>query len=82
MLLHPTLDKLQALGLSGMSRALQEQLQVPECDQLPFAERLGLLVDREVTEPANRRLQNGLWNEERRNLEISGRFRRAPKCGS
>jgi DNA replication protein DnaC len=57
MLLHPTLDKLQALGLSGMLRALQEQLQTPECDQLPFEERLGLLVDREATERDNRRTQ-------------------------
>jgi DNA replication protein DnaC len=56
MLRHPTLEKLQALNLIGMFRALQEQLQMPECAQLSFEERLGLLVDREVTERENRRL--------------------------
>ncbi|HXM70782.1 MAG TPA: AAA family ATPase, partial [Thermoanaerobaculia bacterium] len=28
MLTHPTLDKLQALRLTGMARALEEQLQM------------------------------------------------------
>lgn len=56
MLLHPTLEKLQALNLTGMCRALQEQLQMPECAQLSFEERLGLLVDRETTERENRKL--------------------------
>jgi DNA replication protein DnaC len=56
MLLHPTLEKLQALNLTGMLRALQEQLRTPECGQLSFEERLGLLVDCEATERENRRL--------------------------
>lgn len=56
MLLHPTLEKLQALNLTGMFRGLQEQLQMPDCAQLSFEERLGLLVDRETTERENRRL--------------------------
>ena len=56
MLLHPTLEKLQALNLTGMVRALQEQLQTPECERLSFEERLGLLVDREATERENRKL--------------------------
>jgi DNA replication protein DnaC len=56
MLLHPTLEKLQALNLTGMLRALQEQLRTPACAQLCFEERLGLLVDSEATERENRRL--------------------------
>lgn len=56
MLRHPTLEKLQALNLTGMLRALQDQLQLPDCTQLSFEERLGLLVDRESTERENRRL--------------------------
>src|SRR5581483_9357964 len=56
MLLHPTLEKLQALNLTGMLRALQEQLRTPECNQLSFEERLGMLVDCEATERENRRL--------------------------
>ena len=32
--------------------------------------------------PASRHPENGLWNEERRNLEIPSRFQQAAKCGS
>lgn len=60
MLTHPTLEKLRALNLVGMLRALQEQLQLPEYAHLSFEERLGLLVDREVTERQNRRLATRL----------------------
>ena len=57
MLHHPTLDKLQQLKLTGMRRALQDQAAMPEIAAIPFEERLGLLVDRELTERDNRRLQ-------------------------
>jgi DNA replication protein DnaC len=60
MLHHPTLEKLQALNLTGMLHALQEQLRTPECARLSFEERLGLLVDRETTEQENRRLARRL----------------------
>lgn len=60
MLPHPTLDKLSALRLSGMHKALQEQLALPDIDHLSFEERLGLLADRELTERENRRLQTRL----------------------
>ena len=56
MLNHPTLEKLQTLRLSGMLKALNEQQQMPEINSLGFEERLGLLIDREVTERENRRL--------------------------
>lgn len=57
MLHHPTLDKLQQLKLTGMRRALQDQAAMPEISAIPFEERLGLLVDRELTERDNRRMQ-------------------------
>ena len=60
MLNHPTLDKLQTLRLSGMLKALNEQQQMPEIDSLGFEERLGLLIDREMTERENRRLGSRL----------------------
>ena len=60
MLHHPTLDKLQQLRLTGMHKALREQLTLPEIDALSFEERLGLLVDRELTEREDRRLQTRL----------------------
>jgi DNA replication protein DnaC len=61
MLIHPTLEKLQALRLTGMIKALEEQLSRSEgLEELGFAERLGLLVDREMTERENRRLKTRL----------------------
>ena len=60
MLTHPTLDKLQTLRLTGMYQALIEQRQVPDMVALTFEERLGLLVDRELTERENRRLTTRL----------------------
>jgi DNA replication protein DnaC len=60
MLIHPTLEILQRLRLRGMYKALQEQLQLPETDALSFEERLGLLLEREVTERESRRLRTRL----------------------
>ena len=60
MLPHPIVEHLRELKLTGMLRAWQEQQQLPDTDSLTFEERFGLLVDREVTERANRRLQNHL----------------------
>jgi DNA replication protein DnaC len=60
MLHHPTLEKLQALRLMGMYKALIEQMNMPESETLGFEERLGLLVDREMTERQDRRLKTRL----------------------
>ena len=57
MLTHPILDQLLEMKLTGMHRALTEQLQMNDLDPMSFEERLGLLVDREATERADRRLQ-------------------------
>ena len=57
MLKHPVLNQLQELKLTSMFHAFQDQLQMTDLDQLSFDERFGLLVDRELTERANRRLQ-------------------------
>jgi len=56
VLTHPTLAKLEALRLFGMLRALNDQMQMPDCASLSFDERLGLLVDREATDRQNQRL--------------------------
>jgi hypothetical protein len=53
---HPTLAKLQALRLTGMSKALSAQMHLPESADRSFAERLGRLVARERTERRDRRL--------------------------
>jgi DNA replication protein DnaC len=60
MLLHPTLERLQQLRLTGMYQALQEQPQMPDLAALSFEERLGLLLEREVSERESRRLQSRL----------------------
>jgi DNA replication protein DnaC len=60
MLTHPTLNKLQALKFTGMAAALAEQMKMPDIAELAFEERLGLLVDRELTERENRRLTSRL----------------------
>jgi len=60
MLTHPTFEKLQALRLAGMARALEDQQRLPEIESLSFEERLGLLVDREMTDRENLRLKNRL----------------------
>jgi DNA replication protein DnaC len=60
MLTHPPLNKLQRLKLRGMREALREQMRMPEITELSFDERLGLLVDRELTHRDDRRLTNRL----------------------
>lgn len=64
MLTHPTLDKLDALRFTGMARALRSQLSDPASDpasgRLDFLERLGLLVDQEMTEREDKRLKSRL----------------------
>ena len=49
MLLHPTLEKLRALKLPGMARALEEQQSQRDIGSFTFEERLGLLLDHEST---------------------------------
>lgn len=56
MLTHPTQDRLTALGLTGMAKALEEQRRAPDFAALSFEERLALLVDREAIERENKRL--------------------------
>ncbi|MCP5347369.1 MAG: ATP-binding protein [Pseudomonadales bacterium] len=60
MLKHPTLEKLQALKFTGMATALVDQMTTPDIEELGFEERLGLLVDREMTERESRRLTSRL----------------------
>jgi DNA replication protein DnaC len=43
-----------------MARAFEDQQRLPEIDSLSFEERLGLLVEREMTERENRRMKTRL----------------------
>jgi DNA replication protein DnaC len=60
MLLQPLIKNLLALRLFAMARGLEDQQRLPEIDSLTFEERLGLLVDREMTDRDNRRLKTRL----------------------
>ena len=58
MLNHPTLDKLHSLKFIGMANAFAEQLNSTNIEALSFEERLGLLVDRELTVRDDRRMSS------------------------
>jgi hypothetical protein len=60
MLIHQTLDKLDQMSLGGMATALREQLEQSQYLELPFEDRLGLLVDREASWRESRRLTTRL----------------------
>ena len=60
MLSNATIDGLKALRLHAMAAALAEQNEQAGYAGLGFDERLGLLVDRELTDRASRRIQRSL----------------------
>ena len=60
MLIHPALEQLQALKLTGMMEALSEQLQDSTLSSLSFEERLGFLIERESSTRNNKLLQSRL----------------------
>jgi DNA replication protein DnaC len=60
MLIHPMLDKLQALRFFGMLSAFEEQMKMPDIEKLSFDERFGLLIDREMIDRQNRRFKTRL----------------------
>ncbi len=56
MLSNHTHERLVALGLAGMAKALDDQQRQPDVTALTFEQRLGLMIDRETTERENKRL--------------------------
>ena len=60
VLTNSTVDGLHSLRLPGMARGLLEQREHPDYDALGFEERLAMLVDRELTERQNRKLDRML----------------------
>lgn len=60
MLTEQTLDKMNAMKLSGMADALRQQLGAGEHAQLSFEDRLGLLIDGEWTAREQRKLTKRL----------------------
>jgi DNA replication protein DnaC len=70
MLIHPTVERLRSIGLSAMADALIEMQDMPEAADLPHAEWLGLLIDRESTARDNRRLSRRLQSAKLRQAAI------------
>jgi DNA replication protein DnaC len=60
MLTNQTIEGLYTLKLPAMAAGLAEQTSQASYQALSFEERLGLLVDRELTERENRRLERHL----------------------
>jgi DNA replication protein DnaC len=61
VLYEQTIDRLEALGLHAMAAGVAEQMSAPGTyDGLSFADRLGLLVDKEADARDSRRLANRL----------------------
>jgi DNA replication protein DnaC len=60
MLIHPTVERLRALGLTAMADAFIELQNAPDAGELSREDWLGLLVDREATSRENKRLARRL----------------------
>src|ERR1700749_1825741 len=55
MLIHPTVERLRALGLTAMADAFIELQNSPDAGELSREDWLGLLVDRAATSPEHTR---------------------------
>src|SRR5438132_13127327 len=60
MLIHPTVERLRALGLTAMADAFIELQNTPDAGELSREDWLGLLVEREATSRENKRLARRL----------------------
>ena len=50
MLKHPTIEKLNQMGMTGMVRAIQQQNEIQDAQSMSFEDRLALLIDAEFSE--------------------------------
>lgn len=60
MLIHPTIDKLEALGLAGMAAGPHDQMEGVHYLEISFEDRFGMLVDCETDRPHSHRLSTRL----------------------
>ena len=73
--MNPTIEGLSALKLPAMAAGLIEQQASAHYHGLSFDERLGLLVDKELTERESRRLERSL-----KAAKLRTNACRAPRC--
>jgi len=81
MLIEQTLEKMNAMKLSGMAHALREHLGSAEHAKLAFDERLGLLVDAEWLAREQRKLSKRLRAAKLRYAASSGDASNPATCG-
>ncbi len=60
MLTEPLITELKRLNLIGMAQALERQLHSPDAQRLGFEDRLGLMIQHEHTERADKRMAQRL----------------------
>jgi DNA replication protein DnaC len=70
MLNHPTVERLQGLGLAAMAEAFTELQNTPAAADLSREDWLGLLVDREATSRDNKRLSRRLRDAKLRQAAV------------
>jgi hypothetical protein len=70
MLIHPTVERLRALGLSAMADAFVELQNSPDAAELSREDWFGLLVDREATSRDNKRLARRLRDAKLRQAAV------------
>jgi DNA replication protein DnaC len=58
MLCNLTLDKIRRLRWNGFLSALEEQMNCDDYDSMSFLDRLGFLIDREISHKENRKYLN------------------------
>ncbi len=57
---HPLAERIARLRLPGMHAAFLEQMARRDLDDMPFEDRLALLIDREIAERRSRALRRRL----------------------
>lgn len=60
MQIYETREKMSKMRLSGMAKALDQQLEDPEMSSLSFEERLAILIDSEYLDRENKKLSGRL----------------------
>ena len=68
-MIHPLAQRFTALRMPGMRAAFLEQMARHDLDDMPFEERLRLLIDREIAERRSRALQRRLRKAQLRHAD-------------
>src|SRR5579883_2502651 len=71
MMVQQTLTQLRSMKLDGMALGLEEQLTLPGSATLPFEDRVGLLVERELAYRGSRRLKRLLHKARLKHVQAS-----------